>query len=173
MSFCDYDNARYVVIGQLVEVKKKHDKGERILKKRLDLAGQRFGKLTVLRPAEGIGTYTFWTCRCDCGQETVVRTSNLRGGRTKSCGCQRRTAAVKQAKPRNMNKNNTSGVSGVEWLPSKKLWKATICFNRRRYFLGHYPEFENAVKARKRAEKARKRAEEDLHDRFLRAFNST
>ena len=142
------------------------------MKKRLDLTGQRFGRLTVLRPEENIGTYTFWVCRCDCGQETVVRTSNLRGGRTKSCGCGRRTAAVKMPNPRSVNKNNTSGVSGVEWLPDKRVWKATICFNRKRYFLGHYHEFRDAVEARRRAEIARTRAEEDLHDRFVRAFDS-
>ena len=159
--FCDYRPARTVVCN----------KGEQILRKRLDLTGQRFGKLTALRPAESIGTYTLWVCRCDCGQETVVRTSNLRSGRSKSCGCGRR-AIVKEAKIRSMNKNNTSGVAGVEWLPQKKRWKATICFNRKRYFLGHFPEFEDAVEARKRTEKARRQAEKDLHDSFLRAFAS-
>lgn len=138
------------------------------MRKRPDLTGQRFGKLTALRPAENTGTYTFWVCRCGCGQEAVVRTGNLRGGRSKSCGCQRRAAAA--VKARNLNKNNTSGVSGVEWLPNKKRWKATICFNRKRYFLGRFPEFEDAVKARERAETARRQAEKDLHDNFLRAF---
>lgn len=142
------------------------------MRKRLDLTGQRYGKLTVLRPAESIGTYTFWVCRCDCGQETVVRTSNLRGGRTKSCGCQRRTAVAEKARIRSMNKNNTSGVSGVEWLPYKKRWKATICLNRKRYHLGYFLNFEDAVESRKRAEKTRVQAEKNMHDCFLREFAS-
>ena len=137
------------------------------MKKRLDLVGQRYGKLTVLRPAEDIGGVTAWVCRCDCGQEAVVRTCNLRNGGTKSCGCQRRSKITQMVRAR---KNNTSSVSGVEWLPLRNRWKATICFNRRRYFLGEYPNFEDAVKVRMQAEKARKQAEEELHDNFMREF---
>ena len=55
--------------------------------RKLDLTGQRFGKLSVLGPAENIGVQTAWRCRCDCGRETVVTTKRLRAGRTVSCGC--------------------------------------------------------------------------------------
>jgi len=40
--------------------------------KKLNLAGERYGKLTVLRPAENISGRTAWLCRCDCGKETIV-----------------------------------------------------------------------------------------------------
>lgn len=30
---------------------------------------------------------TYWLCKCDCGNETVVEGGNLRSGHTKSCGC--------------------------------------------------------------------------------------
>lgn len=152
------------------------------MRKRLDLSGQRYGKLTVLHPAENIGACTAWLCRCDCGQETVVRTDNLRNGRTKSCGCQRGAnplslgtaladgSRVEKVKTECVKKNNTSGVSGVEWLPLKKRWKSTICYKGRRYYLGTYRIFEDAVKARKRAENARKCAEENACDRFLREY---
>lgn len=56
-------------------------------RKKLDLTGQRFGKLTVLGPAENIGRRTAWLCRCDCGRETIVKTYRLRSGHTSSCGC--------------------------------------------------------------------------------------
>ena len=56
--------------------------------KKLELTGQRFGKLTALSPAKNIGNKTTWLCRCDCGRETVVKTHHLRSGHTKSCGCQ-------------------------------------------------------------------------------------
>ena len=41
-------------------------------RKKLDLTGQRYGKLTVLRPAENVGVKTAWVCRCDCGSETIA-----------------------------------------------------------------------------------------------------
>lgn len=56
-------------------------------RKKLDLTGQQYGKLTVLAPAENIGSRTAWRCLCDCGRETVVKTNRLRSGHTKSCGC--------------------------------------------------------------------------------------
>lgn len=28
-----------------------------------------------------------WACRCDCGQQTVVSSDNLKSGHTQSCGC--------------------------------------------------------------------------------------
>ena len=54
--------------------------------RKLDLTGQKFGHLTVLRPAENVGTRTAWRCRCDCGNAIVVTTARLRAGQTKSCG---------------------------------------------------------------------------------------
>lgn len=52
-----------------------------------DLTGEVFGNLTVLERAENKGNRTAWLCRCDCGNEVVVTTHNLRRGQTKSCGC--------------------------------------------------------------------------------------
>ena len=141
-------------------------------RKRLDLAGQRFGMLTVLRPAENIGTMTAWVCRCDCGRETVIRTNHLRSGGNRSCGCSggSRNArksltyvdgtCVEMLRSRKVQKNNTSGVCGVTRDLRGRMWRATICFKGKSYYLGSYQEFEDAVKARKQAE-------EDLYDKFL------
>lgn len=142
------------------------------MRKKMDLTGQRFGKLTVLRPAENINDRTAWVCRCDCGQETVVRSNNLRSGRTRSCGGHPNTAiARKVMAAKRVRENDASGVPGVEWLPGKQQWKATISFQGRRYYLGVYPEFEDAVEARKQAENARKRAEKSLRANFLSTFS--
>ena len=135
---------------------------KRSLKKRLDLTGQRFGKLTVLRPAENIGRLTSWVCRCDCGRETVVKTDHLRSGFIRACG-RESGACMAMLQRETARKNNTSGVSGVEWLSREQRWKATICVKRRRYYLGEYDNFEDAVRARKQAE-------ETLHDSILREF---
>lgn len=56
-------------------------------RKKLDLTGQHFGKLTVIAPAENVGKRTAWLCRCDCGREAVALTVRLRNGRCTSCGC--------------------------------------------------------------------------------------
>lgn len=54
----------------------------------IDLAGQRFGKLTVIKRAENNKSgAAMWMCRCDCGNEKVTSGGALRSGFTKSCGC--------------------------------------------------------------------------------------
>ncbi len=144
--------------------------------KKLDLTGQRFGRLTVLAPAENIGSKTAWRCRCDCGREVRVKTYSLRSGRTTNCGCvygltrlpEGRTPSngeagrasltyidgtcVEMLRANTVRSNNTSGVPGVDWMVSKGMWRAAICFKGKRYYLGSFRKFEDAVKARKGAE---------------------
>lgn len=56
--------------------------------KKLDLTGQRFGRLTVINESkEKLGGEVAWLCKCDCGNQTVIRAHSLRTGYTKSCGC--------------------------------------------------------------------------------------
>jgi len=60
------------------------------LGKFIDIAGQRFGRLTVIKRAERpehIKNGTYWLCKCDCGNEKVVRGSHLKDGTTQSCRC--------------------------------------------------------------------------------------
>lgn len=146
--------------------------------RKLDLAGQKFGKLTVLAPAENIGTRTAWLCRCDCGTEITVTTRQLRGDLRTSCGCDKPRhddtpgasgrasltyvdgTCVEMIRANTKRSNNTSGVPGVEWMAKKQRWRATICFKGKRHYLGSYENFEDAVKARKRAE-------EDVFNTFL------
>ena len=57
-----------------------------------DLTGQRFGRYTVLERS-GSDSYRtpMWHCRCDCGNERVVRGCDLKKGTIVSCGCYHRT----------------------------------------------------------------------------------
>lgn len=58
--------------------------------KYMDLTGQRFVRLTVVkfvRQLETAGRHRIWLCRCDCGKEIEARQNSLRTGNTKSCGC--------------------------------------------------------------------------------------
>lgn len=52
----------------------------------IDLTGQKFSKLTVIK-RDTESKYVKWICRCDCGNIKSVTTSHLRGGHTRSCGC--------------------------------------------------------------------------------------
>jgi hypothetical protein len=55
-----------------------------------NLSGCKFGKLTVIGFAGKRGQRVVWACRCECGNESVVITSGLNSGKTKSCGCLQR-----------------------------------------------------------------------------------
>jgi hypothetical protein len=80
------------------------------------LVGRVFGRLTVLGPTGEIGPRGgawYWTCRCECGTETVVYRSNLETGNTISCGCARVDAASVNQK--------THGKSGT---PEHRAWKS-------------------------------------------------
>lgn len=53
-----------------------------------DLTNQKFGKLTVksmVKNPQKMG----WSCNCicECGNESIIESRNLKGGLTKSCGC--------------------------------------------------------------------------------------
>jgi len=57
-------------------------------RKRLDLVGQRFGRLVVIEETERRRPYgRRWRCQCDCDQLVVVTQGHLRNGHTQSCGC--------------------------------------------------------------------------------------
>lgn len=58
--------------------------------KKINLLGQRFGKLKVIAPAENHKGRTAWLCQCDCGNQKIITTKLLRDGTTKSCGCLKR-----------------------------------------------------------------------------------
>lgn len=55
--------------------------------KKIDLTGQRFGRLVVIRECGRKNGCVAWLCRCDCGNELVVSGAKLRSGHTQSCGC--------------------------------------------------------------------------------------
>ena len=57
-----------------------------------DLTGKKFGRLTVLKRADDYVSpagyaQIVWNCLCDCGELANIKASNLRSGRTLSCGC--------------------------------------------------------------------------------------
>ena len=63
-------------------------------RKAKDLTGRRYGRLTVIerRGSDKRGN-ALWLCRCDCGNEIIVRGDSLRSENTMSCGCYNRDKA--------------------------------------------------------------------------------
>lgn len=133
-----------------------------------DYTGERFGKLVVIeRKREN--KYTYYLCRCDCGNVKWIFSGSLTNNKTKSCGCERiRIAKEDRDRIQSNNlventsislisrsepyKNNKSGVKGVCWDKLKGKWKAFITFQKKRYSLGNYTSIEAAKEARRIAE---------------------
>jgi len=55
----------------------------------LDLTGQKFGKLTAIKPLYKVNGGMLWECKCDCGNSHNVIATRLFNGHVKSCGCYR------------------------------------------------------------------------------------
>lgn len=152
---------------------------------RMDITGQRFGRLVAVFPTDKHSYHSvIWHCRCDCGGEADVSAINLRRKQTQSCGClasengkqvvQFALSArqsdyidgtdVKQLL-RPLQSNNTSGITGVSYDKSVGLWKAYIQFKGVKYRLGGRMNKEDAVALRKEAEK-------QTHEKFLEWYKS-
>lgn len=56
-------------------------------RKLIDLTGQTFGRLIVIRQVESRNQQRRWLADCSCGNQTIVTTKNLNNGQTRSCGC--------------------------------------------------------------------------------------
>lgn len=65
-----------------------------------DLTGKTFGRLTVLEDTEKRtkSGLVIWKCQCSCPEHNIVEvpSSNLIGGKTKSCGCLRKEKVGQQ-----------------------------------------------------------------------------
>lgn len=65
------------------------------MRPRLELAGQKFGRLTAIEraPSNKQGN-SQWLCQCECGKLVVVNSQKLKSGHTQSCGCLRSDITV-------------------------------------------------------------------------------
>lgn len=54
-----------------------------------EMAGKKFGRLTVIKFIEtkGRSGHAYWLCKCRCGKEKIIDGSKLRCGDIISCGC--------------------------------------------------------------------------------------
>lgn len=78
---------------------------------KFDHVNQTFGRLTCIGPA-GNGC---WHCRCRCGGEVTVSGTDLRNGRTRSCGCLRREVTRQRAARHGHNRPGSRSAEYTAW----------------------------------------------------------
>jgi len=88
------------------------------MSQKLELSGQRFGRLLVLCEAgrtkqKGV----LWKCFCDCGKKIIVSGNSLSGRKTKSCGCLQKEKCIE-----------ASTTHGLRYTPEYRVW--TLMKNR-------------------------------------------
>lgn len=94
---CDCGNERDIFIGNLKDGKSKSCgclmREQSSNAKVIDLTGQRFNRLTVVGDSgKRRKGNVLWTCRCDCRNEILTESNNLKSGNTGSCGCLQKEA---------------------------------------------------------------------------------
>lgn len=89
-------------------------------KKRIDLVGQRFGRLVVISYAFTDNNKAYWNCVCDCGNECIKPTYALKYNNVKSCGCLHREVTSQ----RNKDVSKWHGASKNENQRLYRIWSA-------------------------------------------------
>lgn len=61
----------------------------------IDLTGQKFGRLTVVKKNGCQNGHILWDCDCECGNTITVKGIHLKSGHTQSCGCYKKSQISK------------------------------------------------------------------------------
>lgn len=96
---------------------------------KLNLIGQRFGRLVVTNEEEPVGRQTMWECACDCGNIIITATRMLRLSGKTSCGC--------DTFEKVSSKLSTHGLSRSTTYQSWKMMKSR-CLNPNYNFYSYY-----------------------------------
>jgi hypothetical protein len=106
------------------------------MKTLVDLIGQKFGRLTVLRKTtKAERAKTGWLCQCECGSFRINNAYNLNKGIVKSCGCLRNENNKLAGKNNATHGATTSGKISREY----KAWQS---MKGRVSQPGHYQNIE-------------------------------
>lgn len=70
---------------EILKKKKKYEKNQS-----RNLVGCQFGGLTVVSRSGSKDGASLWQCICECGADRFAKASDLKLGKTVSCGCRRR-----------------------------------------------------------------------------------
>ncbi|MDN9632417.1 hypothetical protein KLL70_09960 [Clostridioides difficile] len=148
-----------------------------------NLTGKKFGRLTAINSTnkKAKSGHYIWICKCTCGNEIKTTENNLTTGRTKSCGCLKKEAEIRNAKialkvhkekniidDTNLSiikkaeaySNSKTKIRGVYYNKEKRKYCAQIEFKKTHYNLGYHDNIEDA-------EKAYIEAKDNLHNKFL------
>lgn len=145
---------------------------------RVDLTGRRFGRLLAIEPTnrrDKKGS-VYWKCLCDCGKEAEVTENALVQGNSLSCGCLKREnqkdiadklhrvdgTCIEILEKRKYRRDNTSGFRGIFKLKNGN-YRVGIGFKGKRYNLGTYKTYAEAVDVRLQAER-------EIHGGFVEAY---
>ena len=147
----------------------------------VDLTNRLFGRLTARFPT-GERDYKgsiIWHCTCACGEETDVPQDSLMSKNTQSCGCLKKEAQANlpgtlhfvdgtcvEFLKRKRRCDNTSGRTGV-YKRQNGRYRTDIGFKGKRYNLGTYSTFAEALKVRKCAEDVLHNAFIEEYDRWM------
>ena len=100
-----------------------------------DLTGMKFGRLTVIKFSHKDKAHrTYWKCKCECGNQIIVLSGNLKKENTKSCGCLHREKASNTFKELGRNIGKQRSEQGkLKEIATKDCYKGTrICNLTRR-----------------------------------------
>lgn len=151
--------------------------------KKLDITGKTFNNLRAIKNTgeKYQGAY-IWEFECLlCGKKIKATAKSVVHGDRKSCGCVHiknlKTMPIKEKLglvdgtnvsrilSKKLQKNNTTGHTGVSVDKRKNTYFTYVYFKGKRYYLGSYARIDDAIKARESAEEA-------LHGNFLNWYAS-
>lgn len=135
----------------------------------IDITGEKYGRLTVVKKVGVKNGSVLWLCKCDCGNYTEVTSNALRAHGTQSCGCLKKESdkeaiqvlhseLVEDTNLKMIRNIDTVRVDsetkhrGVHFAKWANMYRAYIQVNKKMIYLGYYKKIEDAIKARKIAE---------------------
>lgn len=98
--------------------------------RKLNLARKRFGNIFVLHEDTKNHSQddSFWVCLCICGNETTIRGTDIKNGRTKSCGCLRREFLMSKREENHYRwMGDKVGYQALHARMRKKIEKPQVC----------------------------------------------
>lgn len=111
-------------------------------RKAIDLTGQTFGMLTVLRRGENAKDgHAKWICQCACENHTIieVNSNQLKKGNTKSCGCLRGKNEKYYKDLTNQKFGKLTAKEMVGSASKSKLWRCECdCGNKEFFTTAHH-----------------------------------